>query len=124
MFKPGTLTRACGVALPLLALAACAQPSQMAAKPEIAPSTSGTYTLQQLRWAEHVSYQRGFDDGRRYQAKLDATRPPSAAPISPSPAPATTLVPPQTPVPAPSGAPPVQSYAPSGPAQPVAIPAP
>lgn len=107
-------------ALATAPLVACATQPEAASKP--APAQAAA-PAKQLRQAEAAAYERGFLAGRRYQAKLDGSRPPlpcAATPASttatPAPAVLTPAAPPQ-PSPLPSG-----SYAPSGPAQPVTLP--
>jgi len=118
----------------LLASLAVAPLVSCASQPASAPVAQAP-SAKQLHQAESAAYERGFLAGRRYQAKLDASRPaPSyAAPAQPAPPPAPAST---APAPLPASAPasslasaaprpsplPAGSYAPSGPAQPVALP--
>ncbi|MDR3504814.1 MAG: hypothetical protein P4L52_01075 [Acidocella sp.] len=102
-------------------LVACATQPEAASKPASAQAAA---PAKQLHQAESAAYERGFLAGRRYQAKLDGSRPPlpcAAAPASGTPPPAPAALTPapasQQPSPLPSS-----SYAPSGPAQPVTLP--
>ncbi len=102
-------------------LVACASQPEAASNPAASPASP---PAKQLRQAESAAYERGFLAGRRYQAKLDGSRPvaPCAAtPDAETPPPAPAALTPAASTPQPSPAP-ANSYAPSGPAQPVTLP--
>lgn len=113
----------------LLALLAVSQLVACASQPEAASKAAVTAPAsppaKQLRQAEAAAYERGFLAGRRYQARLDGTRPATPCVAAPgatvtTPAPAALMPAPSTPSPSPTT--PANSYAPSGPAQPVTLP--
>ncbi|HUM07380.1 MAG TPA: hypothetical protein VLT37_00740 [Acidocella sp.] len=131
----------------LLALLAVAPLVSCVSQPASAPGSkapsvpvSQAPSAKQQRQAKSATYERGFLAGRRYQAALDASRPPPpcATPGQPAPppAPAPVSLPATAPASAPASSPasslasaaprpsplPAGSYAPSGPAQPVALP--
>ncbi|MBB5372015.1 hypothetical protein [Acidocella aromatica] len=113
-----------GVLLAVLAaasLVACATQPEAASK---SASEQAAAPTKQLHQVESAAYERGFLAGRRYQAKLDGSRPPlpcTAPPVSGTAAPAPAALTPAPAAPQPSPLP-SSSYAPSGPAQPVTLP--
>ncbi|MGO9818189.1 MAG: hypothetical protein ACLPJJ_01725 [Acidocella sp.] len=123
MSSPSHVRRCRKIFLAMLAasfLAACETPPS--------PSTPPSTPVKQLHQDESAAYERGFLAGRRYQARLDSNRPPlpcatPAPPPAPAPAAPSTATPASPPPPAaPQPSPlPAGSYAPSGPARPVAL---
>ena len=119
----------------ILASLAVAPLVSCASQPASAP-VSQVPSAKQLHQAKSAAYERGFLAGRRYQARLDANRPPPSYASPAQPAPPSALAPASVPATPPASAPssslasavprpsplPAGSYAPSGPAQPVALP--